>query len=104
MNKKLIYILVAIILIIGTIGFCIYLNNTDEDYKVEEIAEEEILDECTGEYEYIQKEELAKVNSSDEKISPECKMVLKKVYTKCNHTIEEEIELPQELVKMSEED
>lgn len=104
MNKKLIYLLVAITLILGIIFFGVYINIKDETYETEEIAEEEIFDECTDEYEYIKNEELAKVSSSQEKISPECKMTLKKIYTKCNHTIEEQIELPQELVNMSEED
>lgn len=105
MNKKLIYIIITIILIttVAISLYTIYLNSKDKAYEVKEIAEEEILDECTGEYEYIKNEELAKVSSSQEKISPECKMTLKKIYTKCNHTIEEQIELPQELVNMNEE-
>lgn len=104
MNKKLVYTFISIILIVAIICFNVHLNNKDKDYEVEEIAQEEILDECTEEYEYIQNEKLAKVNSSQEKISPECEMILKKIYTKCNHTIEEQIELPQELVNMNEED
>ena len=102
MNRKLIYIIISLA-IIGVLifSYAIYSRNIN---KVEKIAEEEILDECTDEYEYLQKENLEKANATEEKVSPNCKITLKKVYNKCGHVKDEQVELPQELVNMSKEE
>ena len=106
MNKKLIYIIASVILILIVCAISFYiigLNNTNKDYQVEKIATEEILDECTDEYEYLHSGKLEEANSSEEKISPNAKMTMKKIYNICGHSIDEEVELPQELVNMTKE-
>lgn len=106
MNKKLIYIIISIILISIVVALSFYIMNSNiknKDYQAEKIATEEILDECTDEYEYLQKEQLEEANSSEEKISPNAKMTIKKIYNLCGHSINEEVELPQELVNMTKE-
>ena len=48
-------------------------------------------------------EEIA-TNSQEEKISPNCLLILKKYYDECNHTINEYVDVPQDLVNGTEED
>ena len=106
MNRKLIYIIISIVLILAIIsGYLIYSSNKkDTNYETEKLAtEEEILDDCTDEYEYFQKEQLEQANSTEEKISPNAKMTLNKIYSSCGHTISEQIELPEELVNMTKD-
>lgn len=105
MNKKLIYAIISIIFVLSIIaGIYMYSsskNNTS--YENQKLATEEILDECTDEYEYMKKEDLEQANSTEEKISPNTRMILNKIYSLCGHTKSEEVELPQELVNMTKE-
>lgn len=104
MNQKTIMIIVAILLIISTI-YSIYAIFSGE--KIEEEEEEKtqvsevIEDECTEEY--IEQQNIQSVSSSEEKVSANAILVLKKYYIKCEHTINEYVELPQEIVNMTEE-
>ena len=43
-------------------------------------------------------------NSNEEKISPNCLITLKRYYNECNHTINEYIDVPKELVNGTKED
>jgi len=61
-----------------------------------------IEDECTQEYEEFQKATV--VSSTEEKLASNAILILKKYYQKCEHTINEYVELPQELVNMTEEE
>ena len=58
---------------------------------------EKVTDECTEEY---QRNE---TTSQDEKISPNCLMILKKYYKECDHTINEYVDVPQDLVNKTED-
>lgn len=104
MNNKTMMIIIAILLIISTI-YTIYAIFRDEDsYEDDSINKisEVIEDECTEEY--IEQEEIENVSSSEEKVSANAILILKKYYTKCEHTLNEYVELPQELVNMTEEE
>lgn len=79
------------------------INNDDIINNTDDISEQ-ILDECTDEYNEIQAKSDIMANSSDEKISPNCKITLKKYYTKCEHTINEYIDIPQELINKTEKE
>ena len=61
-----------------------------------------IEDECTEEYEEMQNS--TTVVSKEEKLSANAILILKKYYKKCEHTINEYVELPQEIVNMTEEE
>lgn len=61
-----------------------------------------IEDECTEEYEEMQN--ATTVVSAQEKLSANAILILKKYYQKCEHTINEYVELPQELVNMTEQE
>lgn len=74
-------------------------NNVEEkNMYVSEIIE----DECTQEYEETQK--ATTVSSTEEKLASNAILILKKYYQKCEHTVNEYVELPQELVNMTEEE
>lgn len=111
MKKSWIIILVAAIIIIGIIaGLAIYNKNekTQNNIVENEInkVSEKITDECTEEYEEIERQAKLDIetNSSEEKISPNCLITLKRYYNECQHTINEYIDIPQNLVNGTEED
>ncbi len=107
--KKIWIILLSIaIIIIGIVlGIFIYNNNKNTNKQgsmVENeinIVSEKVTDECTEEY---QNNEEIETNSQEEKISPNCLLILKKYFEECNHTIKEYLDVPQELVNGTEED
>ena len=73
-------------------------NGTQSNNYISELVE----DECTEEYEEMQK--VAVVSVAEEKLSANAILILKKYYDKCEHTINEYVELPQELVNMTEKE
>lgn len=109
MKKVWIIGLIIAIIIIGIIlGIFIYnknVNNNKQSSIVKNeinIVSEKVTDECTEEYQNSEKE--IETDSQDEKISPNCLLTLKKYYEECNHTINEYVDIPQDLVNGTEED
>ncbi len=100
--KKTIVALICGIVFIGAIFTAVILvnNNKKETHeeKVTELSEENIVDDCTDEYEELQQQNILTVNSEEEKISPNCSFILETHYKKCDHTVSQYIELPQSLV------
>lgn len=107
MNNRTMMIIVAILLVISTI-YSIYAilsseNEVEEENEGTETYVSKVLeDECTEEYENIQN--ATTVSSIEEKLAANALMVLKKYYRKCEHTINEYVELPQELVNMTQQE
>lgn len=102
-NKTKIIIGILIISII----FLAYISLTKEEVQENGIqnntyVSEVIEDECTEEYE--KSINTTTVSSEEEKVSANAILILKKYYQKCEHTINEYVELPQELVNMTEEE
>ena len=66
---------------------------------------EKIEDECTEEYkeEEMANQNTREVSSTEEKVAANAILILKKYYTKCDHTINEYVELPKELVNLTKE-
>lgn len=104
MNKTIMTI-IAIIVIIGAIiiGVQIYKQNKEQEDIITKVSDEKIEDDCTDEYQEIQ-EEMLQANSTEEKISPNCFITMKKTYNKCGHTTSEYIAIPKELVNKTKED
>jgi len=105
MNKTIITMISLIVVIIGMItAVVIYKPKEAEEPQdiVTEIAEEEILDDCTDEYEEIQNE-ILQTNSETEKISPNAAITFKVTYQECGHTISKYQDIPEELVNLTEE-
>ena len=105
--NKVIVAMICIIVIIGAILTGIFLFQPKEESTQEEtqtkVAEEEILDECTEEYEQMQQGNMLETNSGEEKISPNCSFTLKQYYEKCGHTTRQYSNIPEELVNKTRE-
>ena len=111
MKKSWIIILVVAIIIIGIIsGLAIYNKNEKSQNNIIENEinkiSEKVTDECTEEYEELERQAKLDIetNSSEEKISPNCLITLKRYYNECQHTINEYIDVPQNLVNGTQED
>lgn len=106
MNKVIVTML-CIIVIIGAMFTAFVLFKTDDDdspKKVEtKVAEENILDECTEEYEQIEKKDMLEANSEEEKVSPNCSLTTKTYYKGCEHITSKYRNIPEELVNKTEE-
>ena len=76
-------------------------NNIDNIINKNEINKisEKVTDDCINEY--IDEIE---TNSNEEKISPNCLLILKRYYDECQHTINEYVDIPQDLVNGTEYD
>lgn len=113
MKKSWIMVLGIAIIVIGVIaGVSIYNKNREVleknniiENEVNEISEE-IIDECTEEWEELQEQARIELEASskEEKISPNCLLILKRNYKQCNHIINEYIDIPQSLVNKTKED
>lgn len=105
MSNK-IKIIIAVLLTIAIIFASYILFNKEEvvDKGIQNntYISEVIEDDCTEEYEQYQN--ATTVSSTEEKLSSNAILILKKYYQKCEHTINEYVELPQELVNMTEEE
>lgn len=105
MNKTIIT-MISIIVIMAAIITAVVIYKPKESEIPQEIqigvADEEILDDCTDEHQEMQ-DEMLQANSSEEKISPNCFITLKKLYKECGHTTSEYLEIPEELVNKTQE-
>jgi len=105
MNNKLkIIISVILIILILIASYILFGKKEKVDVNIEKsnYVSKIIEDECTQEYEEFQKATV--VSSTEEKLASNAILILKKYYQKCEHTINEYVELPQELVNMTEEE
>lgn len=113
MNKNWVIVVIVAIIIIGAIaGVAIYEKNKKEVEKnnviqnvINEVSEK-VVDECIEEWSESEEHAVLDIeaNSSEEKISPNGLLVLRRYYKECNHTINEYIDIPQNLVNKTYED
>lgn len=95
--------IIVIIVAIFTAIAIFHPNSAEDTGEIEtEIAEEEILDDCTDEYKEIEYRNTIKANTQEEKASPNCSLTTKTYYEKCGHTKSEYANLPQDLVNLTE--
>lgn len=110
MREKLIVFYICLLVLIGATFTATIMNNAEENSKQQQltiISEKPITDECTEEYELIvaqYEEDVQEVSSSDDKISSNSALVLKKYYKACGHTINEYVEMLPELVNMTQDE
>lgn len=106
--NKLIITMIVIIVVIGAMFTATAIftpkRNTDVESIQTEIAEEEILDDCTDEYEEMEYEETVRANTQEEKTSPNCSLTTKTYYKKCGHTKSEYTQLPQDFVNLTQDE
>lgn len=107
-KEKIIVGIIAIIVMTGAIftGVLIKKQNEESENSIEQevTLEDEVSDECTEEYKISMQEQAEEANSSQEKVSTNAILILKKYYKKCEHTINEYVEMPTEFVNMTEEE
>ena len=107
MNKAIV-VMLSIIVVIGAILTGIVISKPISEQKEHEmetkIAETEILDECTDEYEEMSLQEVLETDANQEKISPNCALIFKTHYLKCNHTTQKYSNISSELVNKTESD
>ena len=100
--------MIVIIVVIGAMFTATAIftpkRNTDVESIQTEIAEEEILDDCTDEYEEMEYEETVRANTQEEKTSPNCSLTTKTYYKKCGHTKSEYTQLPQDFVNLTQDE
>ena len=106
MKKTWIISLIIIVIMIGIVTGIILYNTKQKDTNDNNMIENEInkisekvTDDCINEY--IDEIE---TNSNEEKISPNCLLILKRYYDECQHTINEYVDIPQDLVNGTEYD
>ncbi len=104
--NKVIVTLIAIIVVIGAMFTAVMIFNPKQSYEDQTIGTkiaEEILDDCTDEYEEMEFENTIKANTQEEKTSPNCAIITKTYFSKCGHTKNEYSNLPQDLVNLTKE-
>lgn len=106
MKKTWIISLIIIVIMIGIVTGIILYNTKQKDKNDNNMIENEInkisekvTDDCVNEY----RDEI-ETNSNEEKISPNCLLILKRYYDECQHTINEYVDIPQDLVNGTEYD
>lgn len=106
MKKHTIFALIAVGIILGFLaGVYLYKINSIKKDDIKEIGEK-VEDECTimGELDESELLGLVTTNSEEEKISPNCTIVLKVYYTVCDHLIETRKKIEKTEVNMTEEE
>ena len=81
--KKIVVTMICIIVIIGAVFTAREIvkkeSNNEQNEKIEaRVSDEEILDECTDEYEELENEKMVQANSEEEKVSLYCSFIIKK--------------------------
>lgn len=106
MKNRQIIIIASMLIILGAmfLSYSIYShkNRVIEENQETQYISEFIEDDCTDEY--ISMHDAKTVSSVQEKVSANALLVLKKYFKTCEHTTNEYVELPQELVNMTKEE
>lgn len=101
---KIIVISIISAICIGITTYIIIKQNgeVEQEPEINTYVSEKIEDECTEEYKE-EEQNVTTVSSTEEKVASNAILILKKYYSKCDHTINEYVELPQELVNLTKE-
>lgn len=103
---KIIIISIVLAICAGIVTYFIVRQNKKSGAipETNTYISEKIEDECTEEYKEEQEQQnTTEVSSTEEKVAANAILILKKYYTKCDHTINEYVELPKELVNLTKE-
>lgn len=105
MNRKIIISLVFIVCILIITTIIIVAIPKEDKARLSELntyMSEIVEDECTEEYVEMTPK-VTTVSSAEEKVAANAILMLKKYYKKCDHTTNEYVEIPQEIVNMNKE-
>ena len=104
--NKIITGLVCAIVVLGAIITAVVIskpNESEEQLQIEtNVADENILDECTDEYEELQENEMLETDAQEEKISPNCSFTVRTYYKGCGHITSQYNNIPEDLVNKTE--
>lgn len=103
--KKWVYaiIVIAILIIAIIVGKELYKKDDKKEENVQK--SNNIENRIVNETDYSVKNDITiETNTKNEKISPNASLVLKKHYKKCEHTIKQYAEIPQEFVNLTQEE
>ena len=103
-NKIKIIAIIFLTISIILLSYILFGREEERDKGIDNnmYISEVIEDECTQEYEETQNATV--VSAVEEKLSANAILILKKYYEQCDHTINEYVELPQELVNLTEKE
>lgn len=107
MNKVIVGLICAIVILGGIITAILVSKPSvsEENAKIEtQLAEENILDECTDEYEEMQENEIVETDVKEEKTSPNCSFTIRTYYKGCGHITSKYNNIPEELVNKTEKE
>ena len=97
-------ILVGIFLISVFTGIYIFKINNEKNKKISEMQELQDHTIKQNIENSIETEETLSANSSEEKITLHTRLILRKYYEECGHSINEYVETPVELINMTKEE
>ena len=112
MKKTYILIILFTVIILGiTAGIYIFISNENkrtENNNVEDVINK-VSDKMEKDYtkelnELNQLDNSLETNSNEEKISPNCLIILKRHYDKCGHTTNEYIDIQEDLVNKTQDE
>ena len=103
-GKRVFFISLVILAVVSWIVayFVTKSNKTSKIADNNNYISEKIEDECTEEY--VEEHNTTAVTSVEERVSANAILILKKYYIQCDHTINEYVELPKELVNMTKDE
>ena len=107
MNKTIAGLVCEIVILVAIITAVVISrpNESEEKLQIEtNIADENILDECTDEYEELQENDMLETDSQEEKISPNCSFTIRTYYKGCGHITSQYNNIPEELVNKTEQE
>lgn len=104
--NKIITILVVVLVILLAMIAGVYIYKSQNNASTGETSTEnnigladKVTDECVEEWEEMQNDlNSINVNTSDEKLSPNCSFTFKKHYLVCDHTTNEYVNIPEKMV------
>ena len=104
--NKIITILVVVLVILLAMIAGVYIYKSPNNASTGETSTEnnigladKVTDECVEEWEEMQNDlNSINVNTSDEKLSPNCSFTFKRHYLVCDHTTNEYVNIPEKMV------
>lgn len=105
MKKFWIIFIAGIIIFAVTYFITNNMNKIDDNNQKSIVDEKEIVKVKENKIEENKIENnVVTVNSSNILVSPNCEIIMQKQYLKCNHTMEEKIKVPNEVINMNAEE
>lgn len=102
---KIVFFISLVILAVVSGIVAYFVTKSNKTHKIADnnnYISEKIEDECTEEY--VEEQNTTAVTSVEERVSANAILILKKYYIQCDHTINEYVELPKELVNMTKDE